>query len=76
MTPDSPWISLLERVGFPVAVAAFVLLRLDRRLERVERALESLTIAIAATAGIPLDRIQSLTGAHHHKRGTDEKRSA
>ena len=39
-------LGLLERFGFPAAVAAFVLIRLDRQLQAMTRAVDRLTVAI------------------------------
>jgi len=75
MTPESIpiWITLIERVGVPVAVLAFVLVRLDRRLADLQRSVVGLTILLAEQAGISMDRIEAATGQHNHKRKDDRK---
>lgn len=50
MTPDE-LIRLAQGVGFPVAVAAFVLVRLERRLRELHDALVQLRVEISRMNG-------------------------
>lgn len=62
------FITFAKDFGFPAAVAAFVLLRLDRRLAQVERCLVRICVILTATTGVrveepdtpPLDEPSSL----------------
>ena len=46
-------VEIIKTVGFPIAVAAFVLIRLDKRLAEVVRALEALKDAVRAVENEP-----------------------
>lgn len=48
-------ITFARDFGFPVAVAAFVLLRLDRRLAHVEESLVRICAILSATTGVRVE---------------------
>lgn len=49
------FIAFAKDFGFPAAVAAFVLLRLDRRLAQVERCLVRICVILTATTGVHVE---------------------
>lgn len=44
-------VQLLREFGFPAAVAAFVLVRLDKRLAEITRALQKILMQLALNGG-------------------------
>ena len=53
-----PWVDLFSKVGFPVAVAGFVLIRLNGKLERLTAALTAFSERLDRL----LDRLDSRGG--------------
>lgn len=42
------WITLVSNVGFPIAIAAYLLIRIEARMEGLSAAINQLTQTIAA----------------------------
>jgi hypothetical protein len=43
---DTSFLNLIGNVGFPIAVTAFLLMRLEQRLASLEKSISSLTMAL------------------------------
>jgi len=44
---DTSFYDLIGNVGFPIAVTAFLLVRLEQRLASLEKSISNLTVALA-----------------------------
>lgn len=59
---------LISRLGFPIFVAVFVLLRMEPAIKRLERSIMAMTVTIAKLNGMKESEIDTIIGStsRHH----------
>lgn len=55
---DDLFLHIARDLGFPALVAAYVLLRLDRRLAQVERCLVRICVILSASTGVQVEDLE------------------
>lgn len=50
---------IISRLGFPIFVAVFLLLRMEPAIKRLERSITALTVILAKANGIEEDKIKA-----------------
>lgn len=64
-----PWITIIAQVGFPIGVAVFLLVRLEKRLELLTEAVHAMKEATLACSTCPLRKHVTIKGGSN---GEDE----
>lgn len=57
------FVTVISQVGFPIAITAYLLIRFEKKLEKLERTLDNLVKSIEGRDGL-IDKIEDIKKVH------------